>query len=383
MNLPVLINTEDDCKKLFEMLASEPLVAMDTEFVWSRSYFPFVGAVQIGISPEKSFMIDTVAISECPKPFREFLENENIMKVCHDAYQDIQIINYYAKTITKNVLDTQLAAAFTGFGRAISLGDLVEKCFGKELDKSEQRANWLKRPLTNAQIEYALDDVRYLTDCAKILIEIAKEKSVLEWITDDCRELSEIDKPFELFAAVERSYAKEVRMVAFRNRPKLYRLCFAAENMAREKNLPRSFLFKPGQLAEVINCNPENPKNLQKTTLSPKHKKRYAKFFVDTINDENIPIDEILVSRKVSFRSDEAAIIGDLAKEFSGIIEKISDEKGISSTRIFNRKQLSDMVRDTLKNKETAALYGWRNVFLGDTWNDFWIEKQNFRKAVS
>jgi len=382
MDLPILIDTERDCEKLFEMLANEPMVAMDTEFVWSRSYFPFVGIVQIGISPEKSFMIDAAAMPECPKSFKEFLENEKIMKVCHDAHQDVQIINYYAKTITKNVLDTQLAAAFVGFGKSISLGDLIEKLYGKTLDKSEQRANWLKRPLTNAQLEYALEDVRYLADCAKFLMETAKERGVWDWILDDCRELSKIDRPFEFSAAVEKSYIKEVRMVALRNRPKLYRLCYAVENLAREKNLPRSFLFKPGQLAEIVNCNPENPNNMRKTTLPLKNIQKYTKFFVDAINNKNIPIDEELVQRMLAFKSPKAVMIGNLAKELSVFFDKVSEEKGISPSRVYNRKQITDLVRDTLENKEIVALDGWRNVFLSKIWNDFWIKKQNLGEVV-
>jgi len=385
MALPAFIDKKDDCDKLFEILANEPIVSLDTEFVWTKSYFPFVGIIQIGVTPEKSFIIDAVTLSECPKSFKDFLENDKIMKVCHDAFQDVQILNYYAKTTTKNVFDTQLAAAFTGFGRAISLNDLLEKIFGKTLDKSEQRADWTKRPLTAAQIEYAMDDVRYLTDCAKVLIEIAKEHGVLEWIMDDCAELSQVDEPFEFLHSVEKSYAKEVRMVPFKNRPKLYRLCFAAENLVRKKNLPRSFMFKPGVLAQIVNCNPENHDNLQKTTLSHKVQKNYAKFFSDAINDESIPINEDLVLQKLSFKNPSAAIIGTLAKELSEIIEKMSESKGICGSRIFNRKQLADLIKDTLENKEIAELHGWRNVFLGETWNDFWIKKhslKNLEKVV-
>ena len=382
MNFPPLINNENDCEKLFEMLSGEPMVALDTEFVWTKSYFPFVGIVQIGISPEKSFMIDAAAMPECPKSFRDFLENEKIMKICHDAHQDVQIINYYAKTTAKNVLDTQLAAAFTGFGKSISLGDLLGIFFEKTLDKSEQRANWLKRPLTDTQLQYALDDVRYLTDSAKKLIEIAKDRGVWDWILDDCRELSEIDAPFEFSASVEKYYAKEVRMVPYKNRPKLYRLCYAIENKARERNLPRSFLFKPGQLAEIINCNPEKPDNLRKTTLSPKTQKKYGKFFSEVIKDQNIPVDEKLVRQPLSFRSPNSGLIGTLAKEIGGIFEEISEEKGIAVSRIYNKKQLTDLVRDTLENKEIVPLHGWRNVFLGEIWNDFWIKKYNFERAV-
>lgn len=375
MNLPAFIDTEEDCNKLFEMLADEPLVALDSEFVWNRSYFPFVGIVQIGISPEKSFIIDTATLSECPKSFKAFLRNENIMKVCHDAFQDVQILNYYAKTTTRNVFDSQLAASFLGLGRAISLGDLIDDLFGKTLDKTEQRANWVNRPLTDAQIEYALDDVRYLADCARILIERAQKRGILEWILEDCQEFSNIKTPFEFSAAVEKAYAKEVRMVSYKSRPKLYRLCSVTENLVREKNLPRSFMFKPGVLAEIINCNPINQKTLQRTSLPKKMQNKYAELFANAINDESIAVNEKLVKSKLSHRSPEYVLIGDLTKEFSEMLERIAKDKEISSSRIYNKKQITELVRETVESKKIAKLHGWRDVFLSRTWKNFWKQK--------
>lgn len=373
--IPVAVDTEEKCDLLFETIKNEPIVAMDTEFVWNRTYYPWIGVIQIGISHEKSFLIDAAQMPDCPESFRNFLENENIMKVCHDAYQDIQIINYYAKTTAKNVFDTQLAAAFAGFGRAVSLGELVEKICAKNLTKTQTLTNWMKRPLTDAQIEYALDDVRYLTECAKFLLEKIQKKRVFEWVLEECRELSQISEPFSLTSAVARSYARELQSVQFRNRRKLYRLCYAVENLARNRNLPRSFLFKHGQLGEIINCNPENPQNLKKTTLSPKNAVRYASFVLESINDESIPVDEELIGENRSFRNKYALQTRDLTKEIGQIFGKIADENEISAPRIYNRKQLSELVRVTLESKSPAVLHGWRNVFLGDIWNDFWTEK--------
>jgi ribonuclease D len=300
---------------------------MDTEFVWNRSYFPNIGIVQIGLSPEKSFILDAAVLKECPLSFREFLTNENVMKVCHDAYQDIQIINYYTKTTAKNIMDTQLIAAFVGLGKSISLNDMVELICNKSISKTHRLTNWINRPLTDEQFEYALEDVRYLNDCTKILIEIAKKQEVWDWILDECKILSQIHEPFALAPAVEKSYFKEVRMVAYKNRPQLYRLCFAVENMARKKNLPRSFLFKPGQLAEIINSNPENPENLKKTSITLKNQERYGKFIAQCVHDKDIPVDEELVCRKLSFKSENSVLVGVLTKEVGEMFEKASNDK--------------------------------------------------------
>ena len=374
--LPVVIDTVENCDLLFEALKSEPIVAMDSEFVWTRSYFPFVGVIQIGISPEKSYLLDTAILPQCPQSLRDFLGNENIMKVFHDAYQDVMIINYYANTVTKNILDTQLAAAFTGFTRAVSLGELIEKVCNKTLSKSETLTNWMKRPLTQAQYEYALDDVRYLTDCAKKLIRLAEESGVWEWIMDDCNETLVVGEPFDFLSAVERTYMKEFTKVAYPNRLKLYRLCYAVEDLARKKNLPRSFLFKSGQLAQIINCNPENPLNLKKTSLSSKNQERYARFIIESVNNENVMIDENLIKKTTFVRDKNATLTNGLAKEIGVEFDKAANEKGIAVSRVYNRKQITGLVRSTLESKEVAQLRGWRNVFLGEIWNNFWENKR-------
>lgn len=375
--LPDLIDTKENCDLLFETLKNEPIVAMDTEFVWTRSYFPFVGIIQIGISPEKSYLLDAATLKECPQSFRDFLENGSIMKVFHDAYQDVQIVNYYANAVTKNVLDTQLAAAFVGFGRAVPLSELVEKLCQKTLIKSETLTDWIKRPLTGAQHEYAIDDVRYLTDCAKKLIRLASDNGVWDWIKSDCDDELLIEHPFDLPSAVERSYSRELRGVATANRPKLYRLCYAVEVLAREKNLPRSFLFKPGILAEIVNCKvDENPKNIKKTSLSPKSQERWTKFFVENMLNQTIEVDEALLKRRSNFRDKNTLLANALAKEAAVKIDEAADRKGIASSRVFNRRQIADLVRQTVENKELARLHGWRNVFLGEIWRKFWEEKK-------
>ena len=375
--LPILIDTAENCDLLFETLKNEPIVAMDTEFVWTRSYFPFIGIIQIGISPEKSYLLDAATLSQCPQSFKNFLENDKIMKVFHDAYQDVQIVNYYANAITKNVLDTQLAAAFVGFGRAVPLAELVEKICQQTLEKSQTLTDWTKRPLTAAQHKYALDDVRYLADCAKELIRLAKAAGVWDWIKDDCDEELEISQPFDLLGAVERSYSKECRGVPTANRAKLYRLCFAIELVARDKNLPRSFLFKQGILGQVVNCKPEESiRNLKKTSLSPKSQERWGHFFAESVINEKIEIDENVITRKSAFRDKNAVLTGALTKEIAQTIDEAADNKGIASSRIYNRKQISNLVRETLENKKVAELHGWRNVFLGEIWQNFWKEKE-------
>jgi len=382
--LPTLIDTRENCDLLFETLKNEPIVAMDTEFVWTRSYFPFIGIIQIGISPEKSYLLDAVALSQCPQSFRDFLENDKIMKVFHDAYQDVQIVNYYANVVTKNILDTQLAAAFVGFGRAVPLSELVEKICQKTLQKSETLTDWTKRPLTAAQHKYALDDVRYLTDCAKELIRLAEKTGVWDWIKDDCDNELEIPRPFDLPSAVERSYSKECKGVPTANRAKLYRLCYAIELVAREKNLPRSFLFKQGILGQVVNCNPEESiRNLKKTQLSQKSQERWGHFFAENVLNKNIEVDENLVKRKSVYRDRNAVLTGILTKEIAQQLDEAAESKGIASSRIYNRKQISNLVRETLENKKLAELHGWRNVFLGEIWQNFWKEKEEKKEIWS
>ncbi|MGM0463000.1 MAG: hypothetical protein ACQEQ4_11350, partial [Fibrobacterota bacterium] len=161
-------------------IKNEKWLAVDTEFVWTRTYFPLLGIIQIAAG-ERVFIIDYPAIDTWDV-LRDIFADEAVTKIFHDASQDVSIINYHMKVQTAGVFDTQLGAAMTGEAESLSLEKLVFKYEGIRLSKTQTRTDWLARPLKEAQLYYAADDVRYLVSITKKIIAEAQKRGTQEWL---------------------------------------------------------------------------------------------------------------------------------------------------------------------------------------------------------
>ena len=166
-------------------------IALDTEFIWERTYYPKLGLIQIGFSRDECFLVDVLSGVDL-RPLRDLLVNARIVKILHDAQQDLTILRQATGAYPKNVFDTRYAAGFVGIRSTISLCDLLSILCGVVLAKTETRTNWLQRPLSSSQIEYALDDVRYLPEIRDKLLARIKMHKREDWLLED---LAEYDNP--------------------------------------------------------------------------------------------------------------------------------------------------------------------------------------------
>jgi ribonuclease D len=152
-----------------EKARSKDAVALDTEFVWNRTYYPRLGLIQLALSDEECYLIDPLVIDNLD-PFGELLADRRTIKILHDAPQDLAILYKATGYVPKNIFDTRLAAGFACLPASLSLGNLIEELLDIKLEKTATLTNWLKRPLDQEQIRYALDDVRYLRAARVIII---------------------------------------------------------------------------------------------------------------------------------------------------------------------------------------------------------------------
>src|SRR5438309_8086495 len=158
-----LITTTSDLAAACSRLAQHKVITVDTEFLRETTYFPLLCVVQMA-SAEEAIVIDTLAEGIDLKPFFELMGNEGVLKVFHAARQDIEIVWHQAGLIPHPVFDTQVAAMVLGYGDSISYDQLVQRITGDTLDKSNRFTDWTRRPLTDAQIAYAISDVTHLRD---------------------------------------------------------------------------------------------------------------------------------------------------------------------------------------------------------------------------
>src|ERR1700751_554426 len=170
-------------------MAAHPFVTIDTEFLRETTYYPLLCVAQMA-SPEEAVVIDALAPGIDLSPFYELMANEKVMKVFHAARQDIEIVWHAAKLIPHPIFDTQVAAMVLGYGDSISYDQLVQRITGDTLDKSHRFTDWTRRPLSDAQLRYAVSDVTHLRDVYLALVDDLKKRGRADWVQDEMRVLT-------------------------------------------------------------------------------------------------------------------------------------------------------------------------------------------------
>ena len=169
------------------------VAALDTEFVWERTYFPRLGLVQLawpeGRGDVEVALLDAPALGDLA-PLAELLADQAVEKVLHDAGQDLIILRRATGADPRRVFDTQRAAGFVGLSGSLSLQDLLRETVGVEIAKGEQRTDWLRRPLSPAQLAYAESDVRHLPEVRRRLMDSAQLRGRAAWVTEEITPIS-------------------------------------------------------------------------------------------------------------------------------------------------------------------------------------------------
>jgi ribonuclease D len=173
-------------------------LALDTEFVFERTFRPRLGLIQVA-ADDGIALLDAVALGDL-QPFAAALAAGGVVKVLHAGAGDVGVLRCATGIAPQPLFDTQIAAAFAGLGPALSYGALVSELFGVELSKHETRTDWLRRPLRSEQIRYAVEDVEHLPAAARELERRLATLGRLDWAREDSARLSEVEEIEPRFA---------------------------------------------------------------------------------------------------------------------------------------------------------------------------------------
>lgn len=216
-------------------------IAIDTEFVRERTYWPVLALAQIAVSAERIALIDPTVADSLPA-LGSALSGTDRTILMHSASEDLIALKPILAAPMLGLYDTQIAGAYAGLGLGLGYQGTVEKLTGIHLEKQETRSNWLARPLSLRQIEYALDDVRYLHELHAQLDDRLGQRGYREWHREDCRRLAR--ENFEL--------ANDPQpQLAFRGcwrwaqlaQAQLRRILLWREDAARVRNLPKRWVL--------------------------------------------------------------------------------------------------------------------------------------------
>lgn len=222
-------------------------LALDTEFMRVSTFYPQVGLVQVADGQE-IVLIDPLTITDWT-PFRDLLVSPTITKVLHSCSEDLLVFLTFLQVLPTPVFDTQIAASLLGSGISLSYQNLVKQHVGIELPKAETRSDWLQRPLTPEQLEYAALDVEFLLNIYRQQREQLTEKGRMAWLVEDCERLrqsysDEITGNFDDYYLNFKSgwQLKPQSLLALRL------LSIWREQRARKRNKPRSWILKDAAL---------------------------------------------------------------------------------------------------------------------------------------
>ena len=213
-----LIQTLEDLIFLNEELLKCPYVAVDTEFRRTTKDNMKLALMQVNDSSE-IYLIDCLQIKE-PKEICSFLSSPDTKKIFHSCREDIEAIYSWTKQGVLNIYDTQIANSLLGGSFSISYQALVKEKIGLVVSKDETRTNWLRRPLTESQLNYAAFDVYYLIDLYNLQIEEFSKTNKLEWLEEESNKYSVLDSCIELprdkVFGIQKKEEKEI-LIEFNN----------------------------------------------------------------------------------------------------------------------------------------------------------------------
>lgn len=245
-----IIRTTPELERACACAKGDGLLALDTEFVWMSTYRPRLGLVQLG-GRNACWGLDCLTGTHTD-PLKALIEDPSVVKILHDARQDLSHLRRYADALPVNVFDTQLAAAFAGFPAGIGLQKLLFEAIDVGLPKTETCTDWTRRPLSAAQVAYALDDVRYLPALRDELLSRARTLGTEAWLTEELRRYDEPD----LYADFDpETVWMRIKLGRTRLDPHGFAVLKAVatlrEEIARDLNLPRNWVGDDGSLVEM------------------------------------------------------------------------------------------------------------------------------------
>lgn len=341
---------------LLEALGSDVRIAVDTEFLRERTYFPRLCLVQLA-GAQSLALIDALA-DVALEPLYRFLADRGRTKVLHAAHQDLEIFAHATRAVPGPIFDTQLAAGLTGFAPQIGFGDLVREVLGVSLEKGHARTDWTRRPLSPAQLQYARDDVRYLLPLANALAEKLERAGRAGWFAEDAVAAEDVtlyvQDPATAWERLKWAYALEGKRAAAARGLAAWR-----EERALRLDRPRGWILSDAALSELVDRMPRATNELERLVeLPPAVRSRCGAEILEVIATAG---DAPLEMRREGGRLDPAQLA--LVKRLADETRKIAGELKLNAEVLATQKELRALVRG---DRDLRVLGGWRRAVAGE-----------------
>ena len=261
------ITTTSELAAVCRRMAALPFVTVDTEFLRETTYYPLLCVAQMA-SADEAVVIDALAAEIDLAPFFELMADEKVMKVFHAARQDIEIVWHRAKLIPQPIFDTQVAAMVLGYGDSISYDQLVQRITGDVLDKSYRFTDWTRRPLSEAQLSYAVSDVTHLRQVYTALVDDLGRRGRVDWVLEEIQVLTSADTyrmdPENAWRRLKTRVRKPKELGV------LIEVAAWREREAQARDVPRSRVLKDEVVGDIAVQAPNTLEKLKHLRSLPK-----------------------------------------------------------------------------------------------------------------
>lgn len=360
--------------QLCAQLTGSPFIAVDTEFVRERTYYPQLALIQVS-NGEVIACIDPLAIDDLT-PLKSLFADPRTTKVFHAASQDMEVFYYLFGELPQPLYDTQIAATLQGLGDQIGYAALVQEMLGVELDKSHSRTDWLQRPLSDKQISYAEDDVRYLAKLYPMQRQQLEELGRLAWLDDDFNLMGDPNRyrPNPASAWLRVKGLNRLRGVQLAI---LEKLGAWREERAMEKDQPRRRIASDETLLDIAKLRPKTIQALGKLRDFPESLlNKQGEALLQCVRDAEALPKESWPKLNLPQRLDSAQEA--LVDALQAIMKLSAHQYQINITTLTSRKELEELVRG---ERELPILQGWRRHHGGEQLLEFMEGKSQLQAS--
>ena len=360
--LPMTLITEtskliDAC----ERFSRDSFLAIDTEFMRERTYYPQLCLIQIA-GKDEAVTVDALATKINLNPILDLMANHKIIKVFHACRQDMEIFFNLNRRIPFPVFDTQIGAMVCGYGESVGYDKLVRQITGVQIDKSSRFTDWSHRPLSKQQLNYALSDVTHLRTVYESLLNQLEKNGRINWLNE---EFQNVLNPKTYDIPLDQIWK---RLKIKNGRPKFLilvrELCAFREKEAQNRNIPRNRVIRDDILLDIAARSPRSSVDLAKVrSLSAQFAEgRLGKSILRVVAEaSNIPESDAPQLEKLNKPKPQKPALIELLKV---LLKHKSEDNNVAQKLIASTADLEAIAEND--NANVLALNGWRKDVFGD-----------------
>ncbi|MDE0943803.1 MAG: ribonuclease D [Alphaproteobacteria bacterium] len=356
-----LIDDNETLASFCAQMSSSPYITIDTEFIRDRTYWPRLCLVQIS-NHDLARAIDPLAEGIDLSPLADLLANQDVIKVFHAARQDVEIFVNQNNVVPSPMFDTQIAAMVCGFGDSVGYDRLVEKLAGARVDKGSRFTDWSRRPLSDKQIGYALDDVTHLLTVYEALCRQLEKSDRALWLEEEMAVLTNT-------ATYIQSPEQVWKRLKIRSRNPQYlgvakEIAAWREREAQRRNMPRGHILKDEAIQEIA---AEMPESIDKLARLRAVSKGLAEgpageaILAAILRGQNLPKDEI---PKPAAQIVLPRGLGPLIDLLKVLLKTNCEAHDVAQKLVATVSDLERIAADD--DADVSALRGWRKEIFGN-----------------